>query len=186
MSLNYPTPEGANNPLGDIVYYFNTIVDNWEVRLSFGVVIGWLAGLIGLDAEILATLTSFMIFDYMVGLLAAVKTRTFSWYVFVRGVSKFFAYYVTIFLVGTIEKHLPPVFAQWFPVLSITISYLFLIEAGSIVRHLAVLGVVFPPLVLHIVEKSKTKLEDAVKNKLDGNNMPEGYEKQERQNGTDV
>ena len=172
-------PPQANNPIGDIVYYFNTLLDNWEVRLSFGMVIGWLAGLIGLNAEILATLTSFMFFDYFVGLLAAVKTRTFSWFVFVRGASKFFAYYVTLHLVGTIEIYLPPFFAQWFPVLNITISYLFLIEAGSIVRHLSVLGVVFPPLVLHIVEKSKTKLEDAVKNKLDGNSMPEGYEKQE-------
>lgn len=160
--------------LGDemdsFVYYTDGLFDGAAQKLC-GVIFllfGFHVTGIHEDITILSLLLKIMVADFFLGILCALKNKTWDYHVLTRGICKFPLYALYIFLVACVDQLIfkyTGLQDGW--CVRLFLAYLLVCEIYSVIRTLGKMGVKVPPLLTYLFERLKDVIERRGKASVD-------------------
>lgn len=148
----------------EIQHYATQLSELWQEKIVLSAAAGTIATLFGIDVAMLLCVSILMVIDLWLGLLCAWLVNDVSLGKLRRGAMKFFAYYLSMFLVGLINGYISSSLGIVLPIQNLYVTYLIATEAVSIMGHCSMLGMPFPPLFQKIINGYRDKVEHTVEN----------------------
>lgn len=154
--------EVLGEEMDSFAYYTEGLFDSAAQKLCGMVFILFgfhVAGIHG-DVTILSLLIKLMVADFLLGVLCAIKTKTWNYQVLVRGICKFPLYALYIFLVACVDQLVYKYTGLqdgW--CVRLFLAYLLVCEIYSIIRTLGKMGVKVPMLLVYLSNRLKEVFE---------------------------
>lgn len=156
--------------MDSFVYYTDGLFDGAAQKLCavIFVLFGFHVSGIHEDVTILSLLIKIMIADFILGIVCAIKTKTWDYHVLMRGVCKFPLYALYIFLVACVDQLIykyAGITDGW--CVRLFLAYLLVCEAYSVLRTLGKMGVKVPMLLTYLMTRLKDLVEYKGKKSID-------------------
>lgn len=154
----------------NILYYTNGLFDNFAEKLCAIVFLLFgfhVAGIHG-DVMLLSLLLKLMIADFIIGVIMALKTKTWDFHILVRGICKFPLYALYLFIIACIDQLIlksTGINEGW--CVKLFLSYLIVCEGYSIIQSLVKMGVRIPSLLEYLINRLKSVIEFRGKKSID-------------------
>lgn len=162
--------EVLGEEMDSFAYYINGLFDNAAEKLCTMVFVLFgfhVAGIHG-DVTILSLLIKLMVADFLLGVVCAIKTKTWNYQVLIRGICKFPLYALYIFLVACVDQlifNYTGLQDGW--CVRLFLAYLLVCEIYSIIRTLGKIGVKVPMLLVYLSNRLKEVFERKGKDGID-------------------
>ena len=162
--------EVLGDEMDSFVYYTDGLFDGAAHKLYAVIfmLFGFHVAGIHDDVTILSLLIKLMVADFLIGIVCAIKNKTWDYHVLIRGICKFPLYALYIFLVACVDqliyKH-TGLQDGW--CVKLFLAYLLVCEIYSIIRSLHKMGIKVPTLLVYLSDRLKEVFERKGKASID-------------------
>lgn len=160
----------AGEEMDNFLHYTNGLFNNFAGKLCsvIFVLFGFhVAGIHG-DIILFSLLIKLMVADFIMGIIRALKTKTWDYHLLIRGICKFPLYALYIFIIACVDQLIyksTGLDDGW--CVKLFLAYLIVCEAYSIIRSLGKMGVKVPYLLEYLSGRLKSIIEHKGKNSID-------------------